>query len=59
MNDHANQPTKLDSADISKEQSPIASENERREVMYKIGRYSAYATPALMAILSNKASAGS
>lgn len=39
--------------------SLTASEQGRREALRKIGRYSAYATPAMVAMLSGRAVAGS
>lgn len=46
-------------AKTAEQTSLAASEQDRREALRKIGRYSVYAAPVMMAMLTKRAVAGS
>lgn len=55
MNELPHEPTALDEQAGSDAEVTVAAEMDRREALRKIGRYSAYAAPAMMAMLSKQA----
>nr|WP_319566626.1 hypothetical protein [uncultured Rhodoferax sp.] len=57
MNDETTQVAEPDMSNCAQGHHQIVNETERREAMRKIGRYSAYAVPAMLALMSQAAHA--
>jgi hypothetical protein len=55
MNELPHEPIALDEPVGTDADVTVAAEIDRREALRKIGRYSAYAAPAMMAMLSKQA----